>query len=262
HYSKRSGPDRSRGFADANGSLSGDDIDDFVTAFMDMLRDSFPHLQHADGLQWIARQNRFLERFTPDEVFVEIIDNRHGHGPTAGRDRCGRRWLGSGWLGGRWWSGVQHDVDLAVCASTNRKLPLERDESLTLAAQAVHAVLQVRNDGRPCASRDELSRSVAGQHETNVAQAHSVLILHGDSPRSRSRGGGWFPRRPSRRRLGRFIRHRPDEGKNHRGHKCSDHADALHATKSTQSARRNDAGSRTLSDILRHAVSPGKHSSM
>ena len=41
---ERSGSDRSCRLADANGTLSGDDIDDFVTAFMDMLRDALPHL--------------------------------------------------------------------------------------------------------------------------------------------------------------------------------------------------------------------------
>ena len=76
HDHERSGSDRSRRLADANGTLSGDDIDDFVTAFMDVLRDSLPHLQQPDSLQRVARQNRFLEGFPPDEVFIEIINNR------------------------------------------------------------------------------------------------------------------------------------------------------------------------------------------
>src|SRR5258707_15644846 len=44
HDNERSGAERSRRLADAHSALSGDDIDDFVTTLMNMLRDSLPHL--------------------------------------------------------------------------------------------------------------------------------------------------------------------------------------------------------------------------
>src|SRR6516164_2174989 len=108
---ERSGSDRSRRVADPHGSLPGDDIDDFVAAFMDMLRDPLAHLEQTDSLQRVARQNRFLERFSADQVSIEKINNRDGHGRTAWGNHGWRRWLGSGF--GRWWrSEIQHNINL------------------------------------------------------------------------------------------------------------------------------------------------------
>ena len=100
HDNERSGSDRSRRLADAHGAFSGDDIDDFVTTLMDMPRDSLPHLQHADSLQRIARQNRFLEGFPPDEVSIEIINNRKSRGRPPGGIDTGGAGSGAGLGGG------------------------------------------------------------------------------------------------------------------------------------------------------------------
>src|SRR4029079_13609500 len=119
-----------------------------------------PHLQQADRLEWIAREDRLLERLPRDQISIEGIENPHVHGPSAESSRCRRRGLRSG-LRGWLWSRVQHDIDLAVRTAAQRELPLERDEPLALAAHAVDAFLQIRNHRGPCSTRDKISRRVA-----------------------------------------------------------------------------------------------------
>src|SRR5262245_36007258 len=180
HDDERPGPDRSLFRADANGTLAGDDVDDFVTAVVNVARERVAHLQESDRLGRVAGQDRFLERFPANEVSVEKIDNRHRHWRPALRNRQRRRRRGSG-LGRRWRRGIQDDVDLAVGAAANRELPLERDESFMLEPHAIQAVFQIGSDRCPRSSRRELCCRGACQQDANVTEAGSVLIPHADA---------------------------------------------------------------------------------